>query len=104
MNFISKKANLNVYSLCGGCENGTLSDCFNTGCIPGSGVERGIMTINQQLPGPSINVCKGDRIIVDVSNHMPGQGLTIHWHGIHQKKTPWMDGIAMVCVILISKI
>lgn len=54
------------------------------------------MTINQQLPGPAINVCKGDLIIVDVTNHMPGQGLTIHWHGIHQHKTPWMDGIGMV--------
>lgn len=52
--------------------------------------------MNQQLPGPAINVCKGDRIIVDVTNHMPGQGLTIHWHGIHQHKTPWMDGIGMV--------
>lgn len=54
------------------------------------------MTINQRLPGPSINVCRGDRIIVDVSNHMPGQGLTIHWHGFRQQKTPFMDGVAMV--------
>lgn len=54
------------------------------------------MTANQQLPGPAINVCKGDRIIVEVSNHMPGQGLSIHWHGIRHQKTPWMDGVAMV--------
>lgn len=54
------------------------------------------MVVNQKLPGQTINVCYGDRIIVDVTNHMPGQALTIHWHGIHQHKTPWMDGIAMV--------
>lgn len=54
------------------------------------------MTTNQKLPGPAINVCKGDRIIVDVTNHMAGQGLAIHWHGLHQEKTPWMDGIGMV--------
>lgn len=54
------------------------------------------MTINQALPGPAINVCKGDRIIVDVINHMPGRGLTIHWHGQDQKKTPWYDGATMV--------
>lgn len=54
------------------------------------------MTVNPQLPGPPINVCKGDRVIVDVTNHMGGQGLTIHWHGIHQHRTPWMDGVPMV--------
>lgn len=54
------------------------------------------MTINQQLPGSAINVCKGDRVIVDVANHMSGQGLTIHWHGMHQIRTPWMDGVPMV--------
>lgn len=51
---------------------------------------------SQQLPGPAINVCKGDRFIVDVTNHMGGQGLTMHWHGLHQHKTPWMDGVPMV--------
>lgn len=66
--------------------NGTLSDCYQIGCVPGSGVERVIMTVNQQLPGPVINVCKGDRIIVEVTNHMPGQGLSMHWHGLRQQK------------------
>lgn len=54
------------------------------------------MTVNQQFPAPTINVCKGDRIIVDVTNDMAGRGLTIHWHGVHQTKTPWYDGVAMV--------
>lgn len=60
------------------------------------------MTVNQQLPGPPINVCKNDRIIVDVMNHMPGTELSFHWHGLHQKETPWMDGVPMVtqCPIL----
>lgn len=82
--------------MCGNCTNGVIGDCFNAGCIPGNGVERVIMTVNQQLPGPEINVCINDRIIVDVSNHMGGQGLTIHWHGLHLKKTPWYDGVPMV--------
>lgn len=54
------------------------------------------MSLNQQLPGPSINVCEGDRIIVDVKNSMDGHSLTIHWHGIFQKDTPYMDGVPMV--------
>lgn len=54
------------------------------------------MTVNQQLPGPDINCCRNDRIIVDVKNHLPGQGLTIHWHGMPHRDTPWMDGVPMV--------
>lgn len=48
------------------------------------------------MPGPSIQVCQGDRIIVDVMNMIDGTTTAIHWHGQHQKKTPWMDGVPMV--------
>lgn len=82
--------------MCGNCTHGTIDDCFNEGCIPANGIERAIMTVNQQLPGPAINVCKDDRIIVDVRNHMDGLGLTIHWHGLHQREAPWYDGVPMV--------
>lgn len=57
---------------------------------------RSITTINQQMPGPSIQVCEGDRIIVDVMNMIDGVTTAIHWHGQHQKGTPWMDGVPMV--------
>ncbi|KAL1458583.1 hypothetical protein WDU94_008720 [Cyamophila willieti] len=30
--------------------------CYNHGCVTADGVERGILTINRQLPGPSIQV------------------------------------------------
>jgi hypothetical protein len=33
---------------------------------------------------PHQQVCEGDRIIVNVKNHLPGESCTIHWHGIHQ--------------------
>lgn len=84
------------FSLCGNCEYGVLSDCFKAGCITGNGVQRVIMSINQRLPGPPINVCKGDRIIVDLKNHISGIGLSYHWHGISQEKTPFMDGVALL--------
>lgn len=54
------------------------------------------MTVNRKLPGTPINCCKDDEIIVDVTNHMAGSELSIHWHGVHQSKTPWMDGVPMV--------
>lgn len=35
----------------------------------------------------------GDIVQVKVSNYLQmGESLTIHWHGIHQINTPWMDG------------
>ena len=65
-------------------------------CVLADGVERGLMTINRQLPGPPINVCKDDMIVVDVHNEMDGTSTSIHWHGINQVETPYMDGVPYV--------
>jgi Multicopper oxidase len=58
-----------------------------------NGIERGLITVNRQLPGPPIQVCKNDVIVVDVKNHMEGGGASIHWHGMTQKGTPFADGV-----------
>lgn len=60
------------------------------------GVERGILTVNRMIPGPSIQVCEGDRVVVDVENHMEGMEVTIHWHGILQKGTQYYDGVPFI--------
>lgn len=88
--------------LCGSCDNGTITDCFKEGCITANGMPRTVMTVNRQIPGPIISCCKNDRIIVDVTNNMAGQELSFHWHGLHQKGSPWFDGVPMVtqCSIL----
>lgn len=31
--------------------------------------------------------------MVDVKNHLLGESTTIHWHGLHQKENPYMDGV-----------
>jgi len=54
------------------------------------------MSINRKVPGPAIQVCKNDWIVVDVFNAMGGTGATIHWHGILQRETPWMDGVPSI--------
>lgn len=76
--------------------------CYNHGCVTGDGVERGILTFNRQLPGPAIQVCQNDKVIIDVQNRMKGLSTSIHWHGQFQKMTPWMDGVPGVtnCPIL----
>ncbi|KAK7590828.1 hypothetical protein V9T40_002441 [Parthenolecanium corni] len=71
-------------------------------CVLADGVERGIITVNRMLPGPSIQVCEGDKVVIDVRNQMEGMELTIHWHGIHQRGTQYYDGVPYVtqCPIL----
>ena len=41
-------------------------------------------------------VCQGDRIVVDVQNNMAGSEVTIHWHGLWQRGTQYMDGVPML--------
>uniref|UniRef100_A0A182QTI3 Uncharacterized protein n=1 Tax=Anopheles farauti TaxID=69004 RepID=A0A182QTI3_9DIPT len=81
---------------CRHCRNGDRAHCFLPQCITANGMERGVVTINRQIPGPPIHVCKHDTIVVDVENELEGLGSTIHWHGFHQMDTPWMDGVPMV--------
>lgn len=60
------------------------------------GVERGILTVNRMIPGPSIQVCENDKVVIDVENHMEGMETTIHWHGIWQRGSQYYDGVPFV--------
>ncbi|XP_057852963.2 laccase-12 [Cryptomeria japonica] len=50
-----------------------------------------IITVNGQLPGPTLYVSNGDTLIVKVFNKAQ-HNATIHWHGIRQLRTAWADG------------
>lgn len=64
--------------------------------------EKGCQSINRKIPGPPIQVCKNDMVIVDVANQALGTAASIHWHGMHMKETPFMDGVPFLtqCPIL----
>jgi FtsP/CotA-like multicopper oxidase with cupredoxin domain len=55
------------------------------------GVWRPMLLINDQFPGPLIEVNEHDTIRVTVNNHMTN-ATAIHWHGIYQNGTNSMDG------------
>ncbi|XP_039747441.1 L-ascorbate oxidase-like [Pararge aegeria] len=57
---------------------------------------RPALTINNLTPGPAIRVCLHDIVIVKVKNKVPNQDVTLHWHGVEQKGTPYMDGVPMI--------
>ncbi|KAF9579666.1 hypothetical protein BGW38_003980 [Lunasporangiospora selenospora] len=43
------------------------------------------------FPGPLVEANAGDRIVVKVTNKL-ASGTAIHWHGMYQNGTNWMDG------------
>ncbi|XP_066919141.1 uncharacterized protein [Clytia hemisphaerica] len=55
-----------------------------------------VMTINDTVPGPPLIVYEGQRVIIRLHNHLLSDTVTIHWHGLHQRGTPWMDGVGYV--------
>ena len=48
---------------------------------------------NQQVPGPRIRVTEGDRVRINVTNHLP-ESTTVHWHGLILPNA--MDGAAEI--------
>lgn len=48
---------------------------------------------NGTYPGPLIEACWGDDIVIHVTNKIQDNGTTIHWHGIRQLNSNHMDGV-----------
>ncbi|KAK7966615.1 uncharacterized protein PG986_000892 [Apiospora aurea] len=48
---------------------------------------------NGTYPGPVIEACWGDQLVIHVTNKLADNGTTIHWHGIRQLGTNEMDGV-----------
>jgi L-ascorbate oxidase len=73
------------------------TDCFRKDCISANGVKRAVITVNRMIPGPIISACLGDLLIIKVENNLhSSESTTIHWHGLKQKDTPYMDGVSMI--------
>uniref|UniRef100_A0A1B6BZ72 Laccase n=2 Tax=Clastoptera arizonana TaxID=38151 RepID=A0A1B6BZ72_9HEMI len=79
-----------------------VTDCYREDCITADGVKRTLIVVNRLLPGPSIEVCLGDKINVDLVNNLSEETTSIHWHGHHQRGSPYMDGVPFVtqCPVL----
>ena len=53
-----------------------------------------IIGVNGLLPGPTLIVDEGSTVIAYVNNNLTQEATSIHWHGMRQYNTPWMDGAA----------
>ncbi|KAJ5116241.1 laccase TilA, partial [Penicillium angulare] len=58
----------------------------------GPGQPRKMIFANGQFPGPELRLNQGDNVEFHVTNGMKN-ATTVHFHGIHQKDTPWSDGV-----------
>ena len=52
--------------------------------------------INGRLPGPTLVVYENHTVVVEVINTLVTEPITIHWHGLEQFNTPWMDGAEII--------
>ncbi|KAM7190132.1 Multicopper oxidase domain containing protein [Naviculisporaceae sp. PSN 640] len=57
------------------------------------GFPKSMIFVNGQSPGPLIEANTGDLIRVVVHNNLPEESTAIHWHGIDQRNSNWMDGV-----------
>ncbi|KAH8671175.1 iron transport multicopper oxidase fet3 precursor [Xylariales sp. PMI_506] len=59
-------------------------------------VTRPVIGINNQWPCPTIDVNVGDTVVVKMTNGLGNETTGLHFHGISQIDTNFMDGAAMV--------
>lgn len=57
---------------------------------------RSFIAVNGLIPGPTLIVTEGQIVVVKVTNQLASEATSIHWHGMHQRLTPWMDGVGQI--------
>ncbi|EPQ65769.1 Bgt-1212 [Blumeria graminis f. sp. tritici] len=67
----------------------------NTTAAP-DGFERVVLSVNGSVPGPTIVADWGDTVVVHVTNFLENNGTSIHWHGVRQNMTNYMDGVPAI--------
>ncbi len=71
------------------------TDCSVPMTVDGN-TYRMFIAVNGRIPGPTLIVSEDSIVRVSVINLLTSEGITIHWHGMHQKGTPWMDGVGFI--------
>ncbi|KAF2183914.1 multicopper oxidase [Zopfia rhizophila CBS 207.26] len=110
----------NGKSLLGTLDAPRLNCCVNDECKPGKtrfydftitrgylspdGVNTSTILVNGAFPGPTLEANLGDTFEIRVTNQIDGPeaGTALHWHGLFQKGTPWMDGVPSVTMCPIA--
>ncbi|OOF95289.1 multicopper oxidase [Aspergillus carbonarius ITEM 5010] len=54
------------------------------------GVLKRVYLVNGLFPGPTVEARSGDRLIINVTNLLEDESISVHWHGLHTENA--MDG------------
>lgn len=88
-----------VFACLGVAHAKTITYDFNITWVtasPDGAVGRPTIGINGQWPIPEIRSTTGDRVIVNVHNHLGNQSTSLHFHGLFMNGTAEMDGPSFV--------
>ncbi|KAK6540194.1 hypothetical protein TWF694_009013 [Orbilia ellipsospora] len=88
-----------LFSLLPAVLSKTVTYDFNvtyTEANPDGQFSRRVIGINGQWPIPTIDVDKGDRLIIHLHNSLGDVETSLHFHGLYQNGTAYMDGPAAV--------
>ena len=72
-----------------------MSECTLANTVDGQSY-RSFIGVNKRIPGPTLIVPEGATVVADVTNNMFTEETSVHWHGMHQRETPWMDGVGFI--------
>ena len=50
---------------------------------------RTFFSINGRIPGPTLIVNYNQTVVVNVTNQLDSESISIHWHGMNQMNTNW---------------
>ncbi|KAH9607451.1 hypothetical protein KSS87_019348, partial [Heliosperma pusillum] len=51
-----------------------------------------VIVVNDQFPGPVLEVTTNDNVAIDVRNKLDEE-LLVNWNGMHLQDNPWQDGV-----------
>ncbi|KAI6657336.1 L-ascorbate oxidase-like [Oopsacas minuta] len=80
---------------CSDYRDSSVVQCTEPNWVDGENY-RSIIAVNGLVPGPTIIVDESATVIINVTNRLLSGGVSIHWHGLRQFNTPWMDGVGLV--------
>ncbi|XP_066272659.1 uncharacterized protein [Branchiostoma lanceolatum] len=64
--------------------------------ITADGVQRNVIVVNDQFPGPTLEVMEGAQVVLKVINHFYKEVTSLHVHGMYMRGVNHMDGVPYV--------
>lgn len=92
--YINETGQEQVHSQGGACSDDS-ADCTEAFYVDGY-TFRSFVAINSRIPGPTIIVYEDQLVRAVVNNRLASEATSIHWHGMHQRSSNWMDGVDRV--------